>query len=99
LPTSRQSQKSGDKSPHSKATFACFAAVGVLALILTGCGKSDAERDERKVLYYQSAMHPWVKSDKPGRCTICGMELTPVYEGDPGIDAAGGDLVPLTQSM
>ena len=27
-------------------------------------------------------MHPWVKSDKPGRCTICGMELTPVYEGE-----------------
>jgi Cu(I)/Ag(I) efflux system membrane fusion protein len=53
----------------------------------------------RKLLYYQSAMHPWIKSDKPGRCTICGMELTPVYEGDPGIDATGGDLVPLTQSM
>lgn len=54
---------------------------------------------ERKLLYYQSAMHPWIKSDKPGRCTICGMELTPVYEGDPGFDASGGDVVPLTQSM
>ena len=41
---------------------------------------------ERKVLYYQSAMHPWIKSDKPGRCTICGMELTPVYEGEAGLD-------------
>jgi Cu(I)/Ag(I) efflux system membrane fusion protein len=54
---------------------------------------------ERKVLYYQSAMHPWIKSDKPGRCTICGMELTPVYEGDKGFDATGGDAVPLTQSQ
>ena len=54
---------------------------------------------ERKVLYYQSAMHPWIKSDKPGRCTICGMELTPVYEGDPGFDKTSGDVVPLTQSM
>ena len=54
---------------------------------------------ERKLLYYQSAMHPWIKSDKPGRCTICGMELTPVYEGDAGFDAAGGDVVPLTQNM
>ena len=55
---------------------------------------------ERKLLYYQSAMHPWVKSPKPGRCTICGMELTPVYEGDAGFDAAGGgDVVPLTQTM
>jgi membrane fusion protein, copper/silver efflux system len=52
---------------------------------------------ERKLLYYQSAMHPWIKSDKPGRCTICGMELTPVYEGD--ADPAGGDVVSLSQSM
>lgn len=56
-------------------------------------------KGERKLLYYQSAMHPWIKSNKPGRCTICGMELTPVYEGDPGFDASGGDVVPLTQTM
>ena len=47
---------------------------------------------ERKVLYYQSAMHPWVKSDKPGRCTICGMALTPVYEGEKGLDAESGEI-------
>lgn len=57
-------------------------------------------KEGRKLLYYQSAMHPWIKSDKPGRCTICGMELTPVYEGDSGFDAAaGGDVVPLTETM
>lgn len=54
---------------------------------------------ERKVLYYQSAMHPWIKSDKPGRCTICGMELTPVYEGDKGFDESGGDVTALTQTQ
>ena len=54
----------------------------------------------RKVLFYQSAMHPWIKSDKPGRCTICGMELTPVYEGEKGFDAtASGDVVALTQNQ
>lgn len=36
----------------------------------------------RKILYYQSAMHPWIKSDKPGKCPICGMDLVPVYEGE-----------------
>jgi len=36
----------------------------------------------RKILYYQSSMHPWIKSDKPGKCPICGMNLVPVYEGD-----------------
>jgi len=38
----------------------------------------------RKVLYYQSAMHPHIKSDKPGNCTICGMALTPIYDGETG---------------
>ena len=55
---------------------------------------------ERKPLYYQSAMHPWIKSDKPGRCTICGMELTPVYPGEKGFDASGGgNIVALTQNQ
>ena len=44
----------------------------------------------RKILYYQSPMHPWITSDKPGRCTICGMQLEPVYEGQRGIAAAEG---------
>lgn len=38
----------------------------------------------RKVLHYQSSMHPWVKSDKPGKCTVCGMDLVPVFEGQQG---------------
>jgi hypothetical protein len=40
----------------------------------------------RKILYYQSAMHPWIKSDKPGKCPICGMNLVPIYEGESSID-------------
>jgi hypothetical protein len=49
---------------------------------------------ERKILYYQSAMHPWIKSDKPGNCTICGMKLVPVYEGEKGFEASA-DIVSL----
>ena len=44
----------------------------------------------RKIAYYQSSMHPWIKSDKPGRCTICGMALSPVYEGEKGFEAGEG---------
>ena len=45
-------------------------------------------------------MHPWIKSDKPGRCTICGMELTPVVAGAKGDDAStDGNLVELTQNQ
>ena len=34
-----------------------------------------------RTAYYQDSMHPWIKSDKPGKCTLCGMDLTPVQEG------------------
>lgn len=56
-----------------------------------------ARPGERRVLYYQSAMHPWIKSDKPGKCTICGMDLTPVFEGDTGFGVEPG-LVTLSSN-
>ena len=66
-----------------------FARITCLAaLLLLGLGSSCAEetsqsaapQGEKRILYYQSSMHPWVKSDKPGQCTVCGMDLAPVYE-------------------
>ena len=56
-----------------------------------------AETAGRKIKFYQSAMHPWVISDKPGKCTVCGMDLVPVFEGDPGFDATAG-LVTLSSN-
>src|SRR5213076_1836137 len=50
----------------------------------------------RKILYYQSPMHPWIKSDKPGNCTICGMKLVPVYEGEAMRDSSTEKLVKLS---
>ena len=47
----------------------------------------------RRVMFYQSPMHPWVKSDKPGQCTVCGMDLVPVYEGGASFDNAAADIV------
>lgn len=53
----------------------------------------------RKILFYQSAMHPWIKSDNPGKCTLCGMDLTPIFEGDaaipldPGLVALGSNAI------
>jgi Cu(I)/Ag(I) efflux system membrane fusion protein len=51
----------------------------------------------RKIAFYQSPMHPWIKSDKPGNCTICGMKLTPVYQGEKGFDLEG-NLVTLSSN-
>ena len=57
-----------------------------------------AATGEHKLRFYQCSMHPQVTSDKPGRCTICGMELTPIYAGE-SAGGAGGDVVALTQSQ
>jgi Cu(I)/Ag(I) efflux system membrane fusion protein len=56
-------------------------------------GVAAAASGERQPLFYQSPMHPWIKSDKPGKCTICGMDLSPVYEGSQSFDAAAKDVV------
>ncbi len=47
-------------------------------------GAGSVAAPERKIRFYQSPMHPWITSDAPGRCTICGMALVPVYEGEAG---------------
>lgn len=36
---------------------------------------SPAVAPKAGALVYQCPMHPWIKSDKPGTCTICGMKL------------------------
>jgi hypothetical protein len=49
-----------------------------------------ADATGRKILYYQSPMHPWIKSDKPGKCPICGMNMVPVYESAEGTNTGFG---------
>ena len=44
----------------------------------------------RKVLCYQDSMHPWIKSDQPGKCTVCGMDLTPILAGQSGFGLGDG---------
>jgi RND family efflux transporter MFP subunit len=48
-----------------------------------------APSGKRKILYYQDAMNPANKSDKPGKAPD-GMDLIPVYEEEP----AAGEAVP-----
>src|SRR5687767_5449641 len=60
---------------------------------------AEKKTSERKVLFYQSSMHPWIKSDKPGNCTICGMKLTPVYEGEQAREVEGNVVQLSTNSV
>ncbi len=51
----------------------------------------------RDVLYYQSPMHPWVTSDHPGNCTVCGMKLVAVHAGDAPRKARSDGVVMLSR--
>ncbi|HUR60255.1 MAG TPA: efflux RND transporter periplasmic adaptor subunit [Opitutaceae bacterium] len=46
---------------------------------------------------YQCSMHPWIKSGKPGKCTICGMELVIAGAGGttdvPGVVALAASTI------
>lgn len=46
-------------------------------------GEGAGMHNGRKVLYWQSGMHPWIKRNEPGLCPICNMPLEPVYADDP----------------
>jgi hypothetical protein len=71
---------SGPLNPYPSSpmkTFLTFLVAAVLAgaagfFLGRSPGKPLAagETAGRKPLFYQSPMHPWVTSDKPGNCTI-----------------------------
>src|SRR3954462_6262131 len=60
-------------------------------------GHHETSTNDVKVAYYQSPMHPWIKSDKPGNCTICGMRMVPEYAGETGV-AVSPDVVSLSSN-
>src|SRR3954471_4229423 len=85
---------------RNRITAALLLAVIFIAgtwLLLTRTSHSShavgLKSAEKKVLYYQSPMHPWVKSDKPGRCTVCGMDLVPIYEGAQRVQATSDNVM------
>jgi membrane fusion protein, copper/silver efflux system len=79
--------------------------VVLVALVAVGLGiwryaaVDSARVQGPTVLYYQDSMHPWVKSEQPGKCTICLMDLTPIYEGDPGFGGSEEMVVLSTNSV
>jgi membrane fusion protein, copper/silver efflux system len=54
-----------------------LAILITLILLLSGCGQNNKVATDTDV-YYTCSMDPQVISDKPGKCPICKMELTPI---------------------
>lgn len=64
----------------SKHFYRSIFFLGILIVASTtfiGCSKKSSSLPPG-VEYYTCSMHPTVRSDKPGQCPICGMNLTAV---------------------
>ena len=51
---------------------------------------SEAREQPEEASLYVSPMHPWIVSDEPGQCPICGMDLVPKRQG-PGDSQTSGE--------
>src|SRR5512145_2615434 len=88
------------KTQSKKRLFLAAGIIGLCAGVYAVwhlAGGNTSTSGARKVRYYQDSMHPWIKSDQPGKCTVCLMDLTPIYEGDPGM-AGEQDLIVLSSN-
>ncbi|MEN3038167.1 MAG: efflux RND transporter periplasmic adaptor subunit [Candidatus Kryptonium sp.] len=72
-----------------------FLAKEIIPSSVKGSDENIKFSSEQRVLYYRCGMHPWVISDKPGKCHICGMDLTAVYEGE----ESEGDIVKIDPTI
>jgi len=69
-----------------KMIVALSVAALALVIVSTACRHSSNESapaSGQTVAYYTCPMHPSVRSDTPGSCHICGMDLVPVYTNAP----------------
>ena len=72
-------------------------ALVALLFVAASCGKSGGSRKPSNVDYYTCTMHPSVKSQTPGKCPICSMDLVPVMKR--GGEEAKSQSSPQTQDV
>ena len=72
-------------------------ALVALLFVAASCGKSGGSRKPSNVDYYTCTMHPSVKSQTPGKCPICSMDLVPVTKR--GGEEAKSQASPQTEDV
>ena len=50
---------------------------------------SEARESSAEKPLYVSPMHPWIVSEEPGQCPICGMDLVPMRDGPGAAEVSG----------
>ena len=61
-----------------------FLLLSIIILVACNSNNQQAKADNSQTTIYTCSMHPQVKEDKPGKCPICHMTLTPTKEKSSG---------------
>jgi len=68
-------------------TYYWMTGAGIRSLM--GAGNTQAPAEEKK--QYTCSMHPFIVTDQPGSCPICGMTLVPVRSAEAATAPGGGE--------
>lgn len=69
-------------------TFVLLNTTGGRAPKQAGSDAQSESAEEEQKTVYVGPMHPWIISDEPGQCPICGMDLVPKAANETGQDAS-----------
>jgi Cu(I)/Ag(I) efflux system membrane fusion protein/cobalt-zinc-cadmium efflux system membrane fusion protein len=69
-------------------TFVLLSTTGGRAPKQAGSDASTESAEDEEKTVYVGPMHPWIISDEPGQCPICGMDLVPKAANETGQDAS-----------
>lgn len=60
----------------------------LLLIVFLGCNSKNKNevKDNQHQIFYTCSMDPQIKEDKPGKCPICHMELTPIKQSDSNVN-------------
>ncbi len=94
-----QQKQSGRITPLLAALISAVVTLIAVSVFFTFTGRNQPdsgnttaqaihEEHEGEHTLYTCGMHPWIISEEPGNCPICGMELTPKIEEGSGKEAA-----------
>ena len=91
----------GRVSPHIAMNIRMLACLLLTVWVgrATGAAEEAAgHAHEAGAHVYQCPMHPWIKSDHPGKCTICGMDLVEAA-ATAAVAGSGGKTIALGASV
>lgn len=74
---------------HKMITYLLLFVAGIFIgyMLFAPSSNKDKTQKQASATQYTCSMHPQIRQDKPGKCPLCGMDLTPVGQtSSSGVD-------------